>query len=57
MKKYAWCGYWNGVCKAVYADIPGNGIDLSYEIETWILDGADMLRRLPLATAKKELKI
>lgn len=56
--KYAWCGYWNGVCKAIYADIPGNELDLSHEIETWVFaDGADMLKRLPLKKAKKELVI
>lgn len=55
--KYAWCGYWDGVCKAVICDLPENRIDTCDEIDSWICDGADMLKRLPLNKAKKELKI
>ena len=56
-KKYVWCGYWDGVCKAIYADIPENRIDTCDEIDRWICDGADMLKRLPLEKGKKELNM
>ncbi len=55
--KYAWCGYWNGICKAVFADIPERKIDTGEEIDRWICEGADMLRRLPIDIAKEELKL
>jgi hypothetical protein len=55
--KYAWCGYWSGVCKAVIADIPEQQEFTISAVREWVALGADTIRRLPVDLAKEELRL
>lgn len=55
--KYAWCGYWDGICKAVIADIPDREDMTGQVVLQWLKQGVEAIRRAPIDIAREELRL